>query len=268
MSGFNFTLQGVPISEKQAAALVTRVKGLDKSDLSIELTKLFKINKINTKQLFKEAVETRDEDLANLAFTLSLDNPRRTSTSAQRKAISNVIAPELRNVQSVITTLGASKSSWAAGVCATLWALINTETEDGKFTVKDICESVINELYREEYINDSSPLYKGFVHKATTDWSYSPRLFAVVSKKEEAFTYHEGSLYASIRQGVLWAKEHTLVNVEEGISYGRHGEQAEGPGARTQRKFYKISATKFGSEVSSEWPGMFESAVKYYSDMR
>jgi hypothetical protein len=268
MSGFNFTLQGVPISEKQAAALVTRVKGLDKSDLSIELTKLFKINKVNTKQLFKEAVATRDEDLANLAFTLALDNPKRTTTSAQRRSLSNVIAPELRNVQSVITTLGTSKSSWAAGVCATLWALINTETEEGKFTVKDICESVINELYREEYINDESPLYKGFVFKATTDWSYSPRLFAVVSKKEEAYTYHEGTLYASIRQGVLWAKEHTLVNVEEGISYGRHGEQSEGPGARTQRKFYKINASQFGSEVSSEWPGMFESAVKYYSDMR
>ena len=68
MSNFQFTLYDQTISEKEVNSLFAMFAS---EPIKIELTKLVKLSKLNTKQLFELAVSKKDENLAQLAWKLS-----------------------------------------------------------------------------------------------------------------------------------------------------------------------------------------------------
>jgi len=270
MSAFQFTIKDTPITEKQAVALVST--GMIGEEVpTIELTKIFKIKKINTKVLFDEAIQKKDEELARLAWKLStLPDAKQSKPKYARKPIPHKIPEEKLNVGNVIETLCRSKSNWAAGVCIAIWCTYQAEgpISGDALTIKGMCEMFVNQAYYDDVISEDNSIYQGFA-KAPHDLSPSfnvAKWFAMVSKRqsEEGITYHSGPLYAAMRGGVIWAKEHKLIELKEHISYGSYDNKTDGPGAKTQRKYYTAEPTDFGRSVACEWEDCLDVAYHYF----
>jgi hypothetical protein len=273
MSAFQFTIQNTPITEKQAVALVST--GSDGENLpTIELTKIFKIKKVNAKMLFNEAVQKNDEDLARLAWKLStLTNYKQPKTARAGRSVPYKIPDDRLNVGTVIEALCRSKSNWAAGVCIVLWCTYQAEDPHGlnALTIKGMCEMFVNQSYYDDELSENNPVYQGFA-KAPNDMSpafNAEKWFALISKKqsEDGITYHNGPLYAAMRGGVLWAKEHKLIELKEHISYGSYDNNPEGPGSKTQRKYYTAEPTDFGRSVACEWEDCLDVAYLYFRNI-
>jgi hypothetical protein len=91
----------------------------------------------------------------------------------------------------------------------------------------------------------------------------------LVSKKqsEDGITYHNGPLYAAMRGGILWAKEHKLIELKEDVSYGSYDNNPDGPGSKTQRMYYTVEPTDFGRSVACEWEDCLDVAYLYFRNV-
>lgn len=266
MSNFQFTLQDQPITEKEAEALVS-LSGSSDSPIKIELTKLVKIQKLNTKQLFNLAIEKKDESLAQLAYKLSIAPTAKTITTTRRRSVVPHQIPEDQlTTEQVIGTICRTRALWAAGASIILWAVYQAEASGEDQTIKSVSEQFVNHAWFDDLVPENCVIFDGFVHSPDANKSWD----AVVSKKENAprGTYHEGPVYAGVRAGLAWAKAHNLIETEEAISYGALSGKKNTVADHTQRKYYKILPTPFGADTMKEWSDCLDVAVNYFFTMR
>lgn len=266
MSNFQFTLQDQPITEKEAEALVS-LSGSSDSPIKIELTKLVKIQKLNTKQLFNLAIEKKDESLAQLAYKLSVGPTAKAITSTQRRnVIPHQIPEDQLTTEQVIGTLCRTRALWAAGTSIILWAVYQAERSGEEQTIKSVSEQFVNHAWFDDLVPGNCAIFDGFTQAVSTTKAWE----AVVSKKDGGHrgTYHEGPVYSGVRAGLAWAKAHNLVETVEAISYGALSGKKNTVADHTQRKYYKILPTQFGVETMKEWSDCIDVAVNYFFTMR
>ena len=124
MSTFQFTLQDQPITEKEAATIVAVTSTAEAPPIKIELTKLVKLQKLNTKRLFDLAIDRKDESLAQLAWKLSILPQSKTRVASTKSpSLPRQISESDLTASNVIATICGTKSNWAAGVAIILSAV-------------------------------------------------------------------------------------------------------------------------------------------------
>ena len=266
MSTFQFTLQDQPITEKEAAALVAVTSTAEIPSIKIELTKLVKLQKLDTKKLFNLAIDRKDESLAQLAWKLSiLPQPKVKTASPKCYVVPRRISDSDLTASNVIATVCGTKSNWAAGVAIILSAVYQMEKGEEELTIKNISEMFVNQMWFDYGFPPESSIFKGFKYENPTR-DTDAEIIAVVSKEDAGSTgtYNEGPVYASVRAGLLWAKAHQLVEVKEAISHGSSKKNTSGIGEYTQRKYYQIFPTRFGRDVIELWGDCMAKAVNYF----
>jgi hypothetical protein len=266
MSTFQFTLQDQPITEKEAATIVAVTSTAEAPSIKIELTKLIKLQKLNTKKLFDLAIDRRDESLAQLAWKLSvLPQSRTKTTPSKRSLVPRQLSDSDLTASNVIATICGAKSNWAAGVAIILSAVYQMDKVEEELTIKSISEVFVNQMWFEYSFPPESSIFKGFRYENATRDS-DAEIIAVVSKEDAGSTgtYNEGPVYSSVRAGLLWAKAHQLVEVKEAISHGSSKKDSSGIGEYTQRKYYQVFPTRFGRDVIELWGDCIAKAVNYF----
>jgi hypothetical protein len=266
MSTFQFTLQDQPITEKEAAIIVAVTSTAEVPSIKIELTKLIKLQKLNTKRLFDLAIDRKDESLAQLAWKLSILPQSKTRVASTKSpSLPRQIADSDLTASNVIATICGAKSNWAAGVAIILSAVYQMDKAEGELTIRSISEMFVNQMWFEYSFPPESSIFKGFKYVNETRDS-DAEIIAVVSKEDadSTGTYNEGPVYSSVRAGLLWAKAHQLVEVKEAISHGSSKKDSSGIGEYTQRKYYQIFPTRFGRDVIELWGDCIAKAVNYF----
>jgi len=260
MSNFQFTLYDQTISEKEVNSLFAMFAS---EPIKIELTKLIKLSKLNTKQLFELAVSKKDENLAQLAWKLSVNPKAKTAKrySSKKSSVPNKIAPENLTTDTVISTLCRSKSLWAAGTAALLWSVYQADVSaEQELTLRGISEMFVNKVWFDDLVPENSVIFKGFSYISATDKSWE----ADVTKTKKRTNYHTGPMYTGLRAGLLWAKHHGLVETREAISYGKLSGPTDSVVDKMQRKYYTIHPTLFGIDTMKIWDDCLELAVNYF----
>jgi hypothetical protein len=260
MSNFQFTLYDQAISEKEANSLLAMSAT---EPIKIELTKLVKISKLNTKQLFELAVSKKDENLAQLAWKLSVNPQAQTAKryAARKNTVPNKIAPEDLTTDSVISTLCRSKALWTAGTAALLWGMYQADVPaEQELTLRRVSEMFVNKVWFDDLVPENSVVFKGFSYIAAIDKAWE----ADVTKTKTRTNYHAGPMYTGLRAGLLWAKHHGLVETREAISYGKLSGPTDSVVDKMQRKYYTIHPTLFGIDTMKIWDDCLELAVNYF----
>jgi hypothetical protein len=266
MTTFQFTLQDQPITEKEAATIVAVTSTAEVPSIKIELTKLIKLQKLNTKKLFDLAIDRKDESLAQLAWRLSvLPQSRTKTTPSKRSLVPRQLSDSDLTASNVIATICGTKSNWAAGVAIILSAVYQMDKIEEDLTIKSISEMFVNQMWFEYCFPPESSIFKGFKYESATRDS-DAEIVAVVSKEDAGSTgtYNEGPVYSSVRAGLLWAKAHQLVEVKEAISHGSSKKDSSGMGEYTQRKYYQVFPNRFGRDVIELWGDCIAKAVNYF----
>lgn len=268
MTSFQFTLNEQPVTDKEALALLKASKFADDEIPQIELTKVFNIKKLNTKELFMQAVASQNQDLATLAWKISVatsdssDKPEKSKYI--RPKVSHKIAPEFLNEDSVIASLCTNTAYWSVGVALLLYSL-NERFHPG-VTLKEICIDYVNQAWHKFDMPEDSILFTGFKREETNvGVIWSPVRQTKAGAKN---SYPASAVYMCAREGMQWAKEHNLIDLETCVSYGSESGDDDIRTAKTQRKYYKLSSTEFGSRVFSKWGDSIELVNRYFASRR
>jgi hypothetical protein len=266
MTSFQFTLNEQPVTDKEAIALLKAANHGKESQPQIELTKVFNLKKLNTKDLFKQAVETHNQDLATLAWKISVSGGAAQELSDKpryrRAKVSHKIEPENLNEDTVISVVCTNTAYWSVGVALLMYAL-NERFHPG-VTLKEICIDYVNQAWHKFDLPEESILFNGFQREET---NMGPVWSPIRNTSDTPqSTYPTSAIYMCAREGMQWAKEHQLIDIETCISYGSEKGNDDERTAKTQRKYYKLSPTQFGTSVFNKWGDSIELVNRYFAN--
>jgi len=264
MTSFQFTLNEQPVTDKEALALLKASKFAEDEIPQIELTKVFNLKKLNTKDLFMQAVASQNQDLATLAWKISVATGELPETSKPKKyvrpRVSHRINADQLNEDTVISAVCTNSAYWSVGVALLVYAL-NERFHPG-VTLKEICIDYVNLAWHRFDMPEESILFKGFKQDDTNVGAVWTPVRSAKNTTER--TYPSSAIYICAREGMMWAKEHGLIDIETCISYGSEDGENNSRAAATQRKYYKLSSTEFGTKVFSKWGDSIELVNTYF----
>lgn len=268
MTSFQFTLNEQPVTDKEALALLKASKFSEDEIPQIELTKVFNLKKLNTKDLFMQAVASQNQDLATLAWKISVATGDATELAKPKKytrpKVSHKINAEELNEDTVIAVVCTNTAYWSVGVALLLYAL-NERFHPG-VTLKEICIDYVNQAWHRFDLPEDSILFTGFQKEET---NVGPVWAPIRSSgKDTRNTYPASAVYMAAREGMVWAKEHGLIETETCVSYGSEDGDDSPRTAMTQRKYYKLSSTEFGARVFAKWGDSIELVNRYFESRR
>jgi hypothetical protein len=252
---FQFLLNGTPLEQGEAATLIKTVRN-SRSTPTIELSEVFDISKLDSKALFEIAVTMGSQELASLAWKISVGKPAK-KMKAGRPAIQKTV---WEGPEALIEELHKSQSYWAVGAAMILdyfsefndW---NTLRKIAIFYVNDIDAS-------NNKVPHDSILYKGFTWSEELGNFEPVVLRAGVDRKD---TFHVSPMYLSLREGMNWCMKNGLVEQKSQMSYG----SLDGASGNTmQRVYYNLRLTKRGQDVSLLWADSNEYILNFFASRR
>lgn len=251
---FQFLLGNTPIKQTEAAALLAATGEYGEGPISIELTDIFDLRKIDSKRLFELSVQKQDQELASLAWKISIQKAadgknlfqgtklaKTTRNGAHLKVLGeDVTADEL------IEKLNAHNSYWSAGA-----ALILLHSSGGNWvTMKEIATDYVNRLWRNTGIRETCVAFRGFSRNSKTGGWEPVDLSADVDRKN---TFHVSPVYIGLREGLIWCRNHGLVEQQRGVSVGSTRNDVSPRADHMQRVFYKFRASDKGQAMVGAW---------------
>jgi hypothetical protein len=252
---FQFLLNGTPLEQGEAATLIKTVRN-SRSTPTIELSEVFDISKLDSKALFEIAVTMGSQELASLAWKISVGKPVK-KMKAGRPATQKTV---WEGPEALIEELHKSQSYWAVGAAMILdyfsefndW---NTLRKIAIFYVNDIDAS-------NNKVPHDSILYKGFTWSEELGNFEPVVLRAGVDRKD---TFHVSPMYLSLREGMNWCMKNGLVEQKSQMSYG----SLDGASGNTmQRVYYNLRLTKRGQDVSLLWADSNEYILNFFASRR
>jgi hypothetical protein len=252
---FQFLLNGTPLEQGEAATLIKTVRN-SRSTPTIELSEVFDISKLDSKALFEIAVTMGSQELASLAWKISVGKPAK-KMKAGRPATQKTV---WEGPEALIEELHKSQSYWAVGAAMILdyfsefndW---NTLRKIAIFYVNDIDAS-------NNKVPHDSILYKGFTWSEELGNFEPVVLRAGVDRKD---TFHVSPMYLSLREGMNWCMKNGLVEQKSQMSYG----SLDGASGNTmQRVYYNLRLTKRGQDVSLLWADSNEYILNFFASRR
>lgn len=250
---FQFLLGNTPIKQTEAAALLAATGEYGQGPIEIELTKIFDLRKLDSKRLFELSVKEQNQDLASLAWKISIQN----SAEGQIKFSKKRTAPVTRNgahtktlkedaaVEELIEKLNSHSSYWSAGA-----ALLLRSCSNDWVTLREAATDYVNTLWRNTSVQETCVAFKGFDRNSSIGaWEPVDNGVAVDRKK----TFHVSPVYIGLREGLIWCRNHGLVDQERGISIGSFRDDVHAKAEHMQRVYYKICATPKGRDLVDSW---------------
>lgn len=252
---FQFLLNGTPLEQGEAATLIKTVRN-SRSTPTIELSEVFDISKLDSKALFEIAVTMGSQELASLAWKISVGKPAK-KMKAGRPATQKTV---WEGPEALIEELHKSQSYWAVGAAM----ILNYFSEFNDWnTLRKIAIFYVNDI---DALNNKVPhdsiLYKGFTWSEELGMFDPVVLRAGVDRKD---TFHVSPMYLSLREGMNWCMKNGLVEQKSQMSYG----SLDGASGNTmQRVYYNLRLTKRGQDVSLLWADSNEYILNFFASRR
>lgn len=253
---FQFLLNGTPVEPSEAATLVKTVRN-SRSAPTIELSDVFDMSKLDSKALFELAVDKGSQELASLAWKISVGKQTKHS-----KRMGRTPAPQTtwEGPEALIDALHNSTSYWAVGAAM----ILNYFAESNDWsTIRQIAIHYVNDIdMSDNNVPTDSILYKGFTFSEEKD-EYEPLVLRQgVDRKH---TFHVSPMYLSLREGLGWCAKNGLVDQKSQLSYG----SLEGDtGSQMQRVYYSLRLTQRGQDVIKLWADAGEYITSFFAKRR
>jgi len=251
---FQFLLNGTPLDAGEAATLIKTVKN-SRTAPTIELSKVFDTSKLDSKALFEMAVDKGSQELASLAWKISVGKPAKKMKAGRPAAQKTV----WEGPEALIEELHKSRSYWAVGAAMILDYF--SEINDWS-TLRKIAIFYINDIDASDKVPHDSVLYKGFTWSEELDM-YDP--LALRTGIDRKNTFYVSPMYLSLREGMNWCMKNGLVEQKSQVSYG----SLDGTSGPTmQRVYYNLRLTKRGQDVSQLWADSNEYILNFFTARR
>jgi hypothetical protein len=256
---FQFLLDNTPIKQTEAEALLATTNGAMDGSVSIELTKLFDLGKLDSQRLFELSVKNQNQALASLAWKISVQNSAGTKTSAKRSPAKPAertgahtkMVSSSSSVDELIDKLHSHNSYWSGGA-----ALLLAESSKGEWvTLREIATTYVNHVWQETEALDKCLAFRGFMlNSDTLAWEPQDQSPTV----ERRNSYHVSPLYIGLREGLLWCRNHGLMEQKHGLSVGSNRAGTSHKAAHMQRVYYRLRASEKGKEMVRAWGDIYD----------
>lgn len=248
---FQFRLGGVPLETSEAAALLNMSSGSSKPPV-IDLETLIGHDALDAGKLFEMAVSKQDQNLASLAWKVSVQQQNKTATkrieTPKLKVVKDVRS-DLKDLESIIEYVNSSSSYSAMGVAMLLKATSKKEWVTLRSTAIQFANQMWSASLSKKGFAMNSKMFRGFEF---TNGSLSP--VDLSSGVERRNTFHVSPMYISLREGLIYCKQQDLVEQERCVSVGAPYAVNKAPQAdSTRRIYYRIKASERGRELISMW---------------
>jgi len=246
---FDFHLKGVPIKASEATALLSAT-GMDPiQGLRIDLEKILDMRKINSKMLFDLSVSEGNQELASLAWRISMGRTEKFEAAPQRRAAPRQMrtpyTEQTFSLEQIIDKINRSDAYWAAGASL----IISRTSLTDWTTLRRIATEFINECWDNRSLPNKSAAYRGFM--LADDGSLRPRdLTKGVVRKE---TFHVSPLYIGLREGLIFCQKQNLIEMKSAVSIGSENPNTSPRAKDMRRVFYKIRASEKGAALADLW---------------
>jgi hypothetical protein len=252
---FQFLLNGTPLDAGEAATLIKTVKN-SRTAPTIELSEVFDISKLDSKALFEMAVDKGSQELASLAWKISVGKPAK-KMKVGRPVVQKTV---WEGPEALIEELHKSQSYWAVGAAMILDYF--SEINDWS-TLRKIAIFYVNDIdASDNKVPHDSVMYKGFTWSEELDM-YDPLVLRAGIDRRD--TFHVSPMYLSLREGMNWCMKNGLVEQKSQVSYG----SLDGAKGNTmQRVYYNLRLTKRGQDVSQLWADSNEYILNFFTARR
>lgn len=245
---FQFLLDSTPIKQTEAIALLAATGDYGDGPIAIELSKVFDLRKIDSKKLFELSVQKENPELASLAWKISVQQPSKTTKklNSTGRGGANLKLVENPTTENLIEKLNSYNGYWSAGAAL----LLSRSANDEWTTLKEIATDYVNSLWDEALATENCVAFRGFERDPQTN-----RWLPVDARTdvERKFSFHVSPVYIGLREGLLWCRNHDLINQKKGISVGSLRPDVPAKADHMQRIFYQVQATSKGRQLVSEW---------------
>lgn len=253
---FQFLLQGAPLDQKEAVALMTASQKKGESCFSIDLEKVIDVKVLDTKKLFDLAIEQKFPELASLAvrLTVAQKGQLRKAEKSDKKMVKRPRQPKQTSdstPETIIERLHNSSSYWAVGAASIL-------LETGKqewITMREIALNVARELDKSRKMPKNSVIYKGFTRENGVLVPLDLNTF-----NERKTTFHVSPIYIGLREGLVWCVKQGLVEQKKSISTSAPNTNQN----MMSRVYYRLKATDKAREVRDLWGDLSTYIESFY----
>jgi hypothetical protein len=252
---FQFLLNGTPLEQSEAATLIKTVKN-SRSAPTIELSEVFDRSKLDSKSLFELAVDKGSQELASLAWKISVGK----STKPVKRSGRVVPQTTWEGPEAMIEALHKSASYWAVGAAM----ILHYFSEDNEWsTLRKIATYYVNDIdMSDNKVPHDSVLYKGFQFSDEKEEFEPVVLRQGIDRK---LTFHVSPMYLSLREGLNWCSKNGLVEQKSQVSYGSLDGSA---GTEMQRVYYSIRLTQRGQDVIELWADAYNYITNFFAARR
>lgn len=250
---FQFLLGNTPIKQAEAAALLAATGEYGQGPIEIELTKVFDLKKLDSNRLFELSVKEQSPELASLAWKISIQNfaegktnfSNKRSTPVTRNGAHKKIFKESATADELIEKLNSHSCYWSAGA-----ALLLRSCASDWVTLREAATDYVNTLWRNTSVRETCVAFRGFERNPNIGAWEPVDNASDVNRKN---TFHVSPVYIGLREGLIWCRNHELVDQEKGISVGSFKDDAHAKAEHMQRVYYKVRATSKGCELLNSW---------------
>ena len=256
---FQFLLDNTPIKQAEAEALLAATGGPADGPVKIELSKLIDLGRLDSQRLFELSIKNQNQELASLAWKISVQNSAANPAPRKQAAAKPVehigahtkILSSSSSIDELIDKLHTHNSYWSGGA-----ALLLAESSKGEWvTLREIATTYVNHVWHETEALDKCVAFRGFrLNSDSTAWEPQDQSPTV----ERRDSYHVSPLYIGLREGLLWCRNHGLMEQKHGLSVGSHRATTSQKAAHMQRIYYRLRASEKGKEMVRAWGDIYD----------
>lgn len=247
-----FSLHGAPLLLSEAEALIQSSSNI-KKPLEIDISDYFDVSDLDSNNLFELAVKTKNQDLASLAFKISVSKSKPSKSLQSQKKTANTIVNIIpyknnerklkSNVEDIIHDLNKSSSLAMIGA-AMILKMVSRKDET---TIRETAIWTVNTMWEKGGNVQHSKLFKGFEFMGG-------KLEPIHLRHgiERRHTFHVSPIYIGLREGLSYCLQNGLVTSRKRLSTGSYKDKPHGA-EQMQRVYYSFKKTEKGEELINLW---------------
>jgi len=243
---FQFCLAGTPIEPHEAVALLEIAAPKGSSKPMIDISTIIDTKELNASKLFELAVSKQNQDLASLAWKISVQQKQPATFGAPKlKVVSSVKEPTL---EGIIEQLNGTNSYCALGTAM----LLKATSFKQWVTLRETATYFAGEIVNKKLGFPTSKFLRGFEMVEG-----KPTPIDLSSGIERKHTFHVSPMYIALREGLVYCKKHGLVEQKQMLSVGApYSKNSSLQIDSTRRIYYKINCSKRGLQLVEMWADM------------
>lgn len=245
-----FSLAGTQIETNEALALLAASnQDSTKSNPVIELDKIIDLHDLDANVLFQTAVTTGNQELASLAWKISV-HKQQSSTKPKETPNLTLVSykRQAESLEAIIEYLNSTSSYCSTGVAMVL----KMASEKEWTTLRETAIHFANTMWTKHPETRVSKFFRGFelINGELAPIDYNGK----IDRKK---TFHVSPMYIALREGLLYCTRNNLVEQKRMLSVG--APYTKNPTASiqsTRRIYYKFKATERGMNLTEMWADM------------